>query len=207
MPDPIPQQSTASSNPPPKESTWQTIKRNLKPEIDLSRSALGPGHQFDFGPSPQQDGEDLYNGTFGSTHQRAIKELRKILDDHGEHIPERHRTNFESFISRVSDDLLAAADKGRTKDGGPMTMPSRALTGAVGGALQVFPIAGRLGDATNFYAERVLDFSKLKGHVKISDARQNRTLLYPEEALTRATQGWHDRPHLSARRLVDKHVQ
>lgn len=183
----------------PQETTVQTIKRNITPELDTSRSALGPGHQFDFGPSPQQDGEDLYYGNFGSPHQTAIKELRKILDDHGEHIPEQHRTNFESFISRVSDDLLEAANKGRTKDGGPMTMPARALTGGVGGFLQVFPVAAKLGDATNFYAGKVLDFSKLKGHVLEKEAPksaakdpvpQNKTnTQIPEKERSRALAG------------------
>lgn len=190
MPDP---QNAAGTTSPAPESTLQTVKRNLKPEIDSSRSALGPGHQFDFGPSPQQDGEDLYYGNFGSPHQKAIGELRKILDDHGEHIPERHRTNFESFISRVSDDLLEAADKGRTKDGAPISMPARALTGAVGGAMQIVPVAGKLGDATNFY------FSKLKRHVMEKEAPkpatqvpvpQNKTnTQIPEKERSRALAG------------------
>jgi hypothetical protein len=189
MPDPIPQQSTAPSNPPSKESTWQTIKRNIRPEIDSSRSALGPGHQFDFGPSPQEDGENLYNGTFGSPHQKAIGELRKILDDHGEHIPERHRTNFESFISRVSDDLLEAANKGRTKDGVPMTMPSRALTGAVGGALQIVPIAGKLGDATDFYVGKVLGKKTPKPAAKVPVPQNKTNTKLPEKERKQAMAG------------------
>jgi hypothetical protein len=196
MPDPVPQQNSV----PPPESTLQTIKRNLVPKVDdTSRAALGPGHDFDLGPSPQQQGEAEYKSTFGSPLERAHKQLTQFLQDHREHISEHARSNFELSISHMSDDLLEAADRGRTKTGGQLTMPARALVGAVGGAMQIVPVAGKAQDVFDTYVGKYLDFSKLAGHRKISDAPkpevkapvpQNKpSTSLPASAVAQATRG------------------
>lgn len=198
MPNPTPQQNSASPSSAP-ESTLQTLKRNLTPQPDTSRTALGPGHDFDLGPSPQQQGESEYKSTFGSPLERAHKELTKFLEDHKEHISEHARGNFEKSISHMSDDLLEAADKGRTKTGGQLTMPARALAGGVGGLMQIVPIAGKTQDVFNTYVGKYLDFSKLAGHQKISDApkpevktpvpQSKPSSLLPEKARNQALAG------------------
>lgn len=152
MPDPVPQQTASTSAPPPpdlsgvrtKESTWQTIKRNLTPELDTSRSALGVGHEFDSGPSPQQQGEQQYRETFGSPLERAYGHLKNILAEHEQHLSEKYLAPIREHLDRMGDDLQEAAASGRTKTGGQLTTATRLLAGGTGTLLRMVPVGSNV---------------------------------------------------------------
>jgi hypothetical protein len=74
---------------PAPESSWDTVKRNLTPQLDTSRSALGAGHEFDAGPSPQQQGEEQYRESFGSPLERAYGHAKRFLAEHEQHLSDR----------------------------------------------------------------------------------------------------------------------
>src|SRR6266481_1053101 len=71
---------------PADETTLQTVKRNLTPQVDTSRSALGPGHQLDSNDSPQQTGEQQYGENFGSPLQQAYGKMKDFLGEHEQHL-------------------------------------------------------------------------------------------------------------------------
>lgn len=131
---------------PPKESTWQTIKRNLTPELDTSRSALGPGHQFDSGPSPAEQGKQEYYQAFGSPLERAYGHAKKFLQEHEQHLSEKYLAPFRTGLDRMAGDLQEAAESGHTKSGGRLTEPTRALAEGVGGLLKQVPIGRNVSE-------------------------------------------------------------
>src|SRR6266436_9769304 len=107
MPDPQNATGTPPSTPPPDttvgpdlaglrtrpvqpalESTFQTVKRNLTPEVDTSNAAKGPGHEFE-NDSPQAGGEQQYREAFGNPLEQAYGHAKKFLETHSQHLSEK----------------------------------------------------------------------------------------------------------------------
>ncbi len=148
---PVPQNSAAPPVPPPdvtglrtrpaSESTFQTVRRNLTPELDTSRSALGPGHQFDFGTaSPQQEGEQQYRENLGSPLERAYGHAKRMIAEHEQHLSEKTLAPFRTGLDRMAEDLGSAASSGHTKSGGQLNPVTRGLVGAASAALRMVPV-------------------------------------------------------------------
>src|SRR5437588_12611576 len=70
------------------ESTFQTVRRNLTPEIDTSRAALGPGHEFE-NDSPQAQGEAEYKASLGSALKQAYGHAKKVLETDSQTLTEK----------------------------------------------------------------------------------------------------------------------
>src|SRR5947208_752788 len=137
MPDPQNATGTATSTPPPDttaagpdlaglrirpvqpapESTFQTVKRNLTPEIDPSRASLGSGHMLDPGDSPQQQGEAEYKSSLGTPLEQAYGHAKKFLENHSQHLSEKVLTPFRTGLDNIADELQQAAESGHTKSG------------------------------------------------------------------------------------------
>src|SRR5713226_8074683 len=112
MPDPVPQQDTGTTPPAPSleglrtrpvqpapESLGQTLKRNITPKLDTSRTALGPGHFFDQqGDSPQQEGEQAYREKFGTPLEIAYGHAKQFLQKHEGKLSEKYLGPFRSGL-------------------------------------------------------------------------------------------------------------
>src|SRR5260221_2983569 len=97
---------------PADESTWQTIKRNLTPQVDTSRSARGAGQQFSSDDSPKQTGEQQYGENFGSPLQQAYGKMKNFLGEHEQHLSEKVLKPFRQGLDNMADDLEEAAGTG-----------------------------------------------------------------------------------------------
>jgi hypothetical protein len=126
------------------ESTWQTIKRNLTPQIDTSRSARGPGQQFSSEDSPQQAGEQQYRETFGSPLEKAYGKFKGILAQHEQHFSDRVLKPFRESLDAMSDDLQDAAQTGHTRTGGQLTPLTRGVVGATGWLMKQVPVGSNV---------------------------------------------------------------
>jgi len=129
---------------PADESTWQTIKRNLTPQVDTSRSARGAGQQFSSDDSPQQTGEQQYGENFGSPLQQAYGKMKNFLGEHEQHLSEKVLKPFRQGLDNMADDLEEAAGTGHTRTGGELTPVTRLLAGGVGRALRFVPIGSNV---------------------------------------------------------------
>lgn len=125
---------------PADETTLQTVKRNLTPQVDTSRSALGPGHQLDSTDSPQQAGEQQYRESFGSPLEQAYGKMKSFLSDHEQHLSDKVLKPFRQGLDNMADDLEEAAGTGHTQTGGQLTPVTRLLAGGVGKALRFVPV-------------------------------------------------------------------
>lgn len=148
------------------ESLVQTVKRNLTPEVDTSRSALGKGHQLDPEDSPQQEGQQLYDENFGSPAQQAYGKMKNFLAKHEEHFSDKVLKPFREGLDRMGDDLV---EKGLDTH-----IP---LLAAAGGALKAVPVGANVKDTAaalvvppELGEEGALSkaFSKLEGHEVVS---------------------------------------
>jgi hypothetical protein len=164
MADPVPQEnSTSPPVPPPDaatgpdlsglrtqqvqpapESTWQTVKRNVTPEKDSSRSAYGPGHQFDSGDSPAKQGEEQYAEKFGSPLEQFYGRAKKLLSEHENKLSEKYLAPFRSGLDNMASDLEQAGETGRTKSGGALNPVTRGLAAASGAALRMVPVGSNV---------------------------------------------------------------
>src|SRR6266436_5086981 len=159
MPDPQNATGTPPSTPPPDttvgpdlaglrtrpvqpapESLGQTLKRNLTPELDTSKTALGPGHFFDQGDSPQQEGEQQYREKFGSPLEIAYGHAKQFLQKHEGKLSEKYLAPFRSGLDNMASDLQRAAETGRTASGGQLNPVTRGLVGAAGAGLRMVPV-------------------------------------------------------------------
>jgi hypothetical protein len=164
MPDPDPQQNaTATPTPPPDapaagdspthyydsdsksikkigedkpETLGQKIWRNLTPEKDSSRAALGPEGKFSSEPTPQESGEALYKENFGSPLERAYGHAKRFEKN----LSEKVLQPFREGADRIGDELQEAGETGHTRSGGQLTGPTRALVGTVGELMKQVPV-------------------------------------------------------------------
>lgn len=128
---------------PAPETTFQTIKRNLTPELDNSQKSLGKGHEFD-DDSPQSEGEQQYKEKFGSPLERAYGHAKNFLAEHEQHLSESVLKPFRQGLDNLASDLEQAASSGHTKSGGTLTPATRALVGASGAALRAVPVGSNV---------------------------------------------------------------
>jgi len=124
---------------PAEDSTWQTIKRNLTPQMDVSRSSLGPGHEFDT-DSPQMGGEQTYRENFGSPLKRAYGHAKTFLAQHEQHLSDRVLKPFRAGLDQMATDLERAGETGHTHSGGALTNATRALAVGTGAMLRMVPV-------------------------------------------------------------------
>lgn len=89
-----------------KESVLQTVKRNLTPEVDTSRSALPKDQRLSSDPTPQQEGEQLYDENFGSPAQQAYGKMKNWLSTHEQHFSDKVLKPFREGLDRMGDDLV-----------------------------------------------------------------------------------------------------
>jgi len=150
------------------ESVVQTVKRNVTPEPDTSRAALGPGHEFDAGTSPQVEGETQYKEKFGSPQEVAYGKLKNWLSEHEQHFSDSVLKPFRQGLDNMAEDLQTAASTGHTKSGGQMNSATRALAGATGEALKMVPVGKDVKESAALMLP--LDFSNLEGHVLVEAA-------------------------------------
>jgi hypothetical protein len=166
------------------ESVVQTVQRNLTPEQDSSRSALGPGHQFDSGDSPQQAGEQQYKDKLGTPLEQAYGKAKAWLSEHEQHLSEETLKPFRQGLDKMADDLEEAGSTGHTKSGGAMNPATRALASGTGELLRAVPVGKDVKSTVQaaitppeisteereaLTAEQELALSKLDGH-KIVEA-------------------------------------
>jgi len=162
MPDPANDTGIPASTPPPdstagpnltglrakpvqpaSESTFQTVKRNLTPELDTSNAAKGPGHEFE-NDSPQSEGEQQYREKFGSPLERFYGSAKKLISEHEQHLSEKYLAPFRRGLDSMASDLVQAGETGHTKSGGQLTPTTRALVGAAGAGLRAVPIGSNV---------------------------------------------------------------
>src|SRR6266576_3249072 len=137
------------------ETVLETVKRNLTPDADTSRSALGPGHEFDEN-SPKLQGETQYRAALGSPQEQAYGKLKNWLSEHEQHFSDKVLKPFRAGLDNMAEDLQTAGESGRTKSGGEMTPTTRALALGAGEALKAVPIGKDVKETT---AGLALDFS------------------------------------------------
>lgn len=89
-----------------KESLVQTVKRNITPEVDTSRSALPKEERLSSDQSPQQEGQQLYDENFGSPAQQAYGKMKNWLSTHEEHFSDKVLKPFREGLDRMGDDLV-----------------------------------------------------------------------------------------------------
>lgn len=143
-PSPVPDHlSDLRISPLARETTLQTLKRNLTPEIDTSRSALGPGHEFE-NSSPQKEGEQQYREMFGSPLERGYGHLKSWLGKHEGQISEKYLAPIREHLDRMGNDLVQAGETGHTKTGGQLTPVTRLLTLGTGELLKQVPIGANV---------------------------------------------------------------
>jgi hypothetical protein len=125
--------------PPISESLGQTLKRNVTPEMDVSRSSLGPGHEFDT-DSPQMRGEQTYRENFGSPLERAYGHAKNFLAQHEQHLSDKVLRPFRAGLDQMADDLQRAGESGHTQSGGQLNTATRALAVGTGALLRQVPV-------------------------------------------------------------------
>jgi hypothetical protein len=149
-----------------KESLVQTVKRNLTPEPDTSRSALPTDQRLTADKSPQQQGEDEYNEAYGHPLQRAYGKAKKFLDEHTKDLNDAVLKPFRQGLDKMGDDLVEKGLATHTP-----------LLAAAGGALKMVPVGGTVGETLGAMAippemseegSLAKQFEKLEGHEIIS---------------------------------------
>src|SRR6266403_738951 len=88
---------------PAPESIFQTVKRNLTPELDTSNAAKGPGHEFE-NDSPQAEGEQQYKDKFGSPLERFFGSAKKLISEHEQHLSEKVLAPFRQGLDNMASD-------------------------------------------------------------------------------------------------------
>ncbi len=149
------------------ETVLQTVKRNLTPELDTSKAALGPGGELTSGASPQAEGEQQYKEALGSSQEQAYGKLKNWLSEHEQHFSDKVLKPFRAGLDNMAEDLQTAGESGRTKNGGALNTVTRGLALGAGEALKAVPIGKDVKETT---AGLALDFSHLKGHTLIEEA-------------------------------------
>jgi hypothetical protein len=152
------------------ESLLQTIRRNIAPQPDTSFTARGPGHQFDSVPTPQQEGEALYNKNLGTPLEQAYGKAKQFLDELQTHASEKVLKPFREGLDAMAQDLQAAAQSGHTQTGGQLTEPARALAGGVGTLLKYVPIGQDVPETVAMAANPELGPEE-KGAIDLSGLR------------------------------------
>jgi len=126
------------------ESTAQTVKRNVTPETDTSRKALGPGHEWDSN-SPQAEGEQQYKENFGSPVEQFYGKIKRAVDEHAHHLDETVLSPFRQGLDNMAADLKQAGSTGHTQTGAPMNPVTQGLATAAGHALDAVPVGHTVG--------------------------------------------------------------
>src|SRR6266403_3169928 len=158
------------------EPVLQTVKRNLPPEPDTSRSALGPGHEFDQS-SPQAEGEAQYKAALGSPQEQAYGKLKSWLSEHEQHFSDTVLKPFRQGLDNMAEDLQTAGESGRTKSGGQLNPVTRGLALGAGEALKAVPV-GKDVQETAAGVIGSLDFSGVEGHTLLEAAPEAEQIAY-----------------------------
>lgn len=89
-----------------KESLVQTVKRNITPELDTSRSALPKEERLSADQSPQQEGQQLYDENFGSPAQQAYGKMKNWLSTHEQHFSDKVLKPFRQGLDNMGNELV-----------------------------------------------------------------------------------------------------
>jgi len=127
------------------ESTVETVKRNLTPEPDTSKKALGPEGKFSAEASPQAEGEQQYKENFGSPVEQFYGKIKRALDEHSHHLEESVLSPFRQGLDNMAADLKQAGSTGHTQAGAPLNPVTQGLATAAGHALDAVPVGHTVG--------------------------------------------------------------
>jgi len=144
----------------PDESLFQTVTRNLTPQKDTSRAALGPGHELDLNPgaSPQQEGEQQYREKFGSPQEVAYGKIKNWLSEHEQHFSDKILKPFREGLDSMADEI----DKSPVVKAASPT--AQGVAKGTAELLRAVPIGKNIKE-TAAAAIVPPDFGSLEGHV------------------------------------------
>jgi hypothetical protein len=149
----------------PDESLFQTVTRNLTPQMDTSKSALGKGGMLTSGDSPQKEGETQYNEKFGSPQEVAYGKLKSWLSDHEQHFSDKVLKPFREGLDNMADQIETSPV---VKAASPT---AQGVAKGTAELLRQVPV-GKDVKSTAVANIGTFDFSGLEGHVLEEEAPQ-----------------------------------
>jgi hypothetical protein len=148
----------------PDESLFQTVTRNIMPQKDTSKTALGPGQMFTSGDSPQSEGEQQYKEKFGSPQEVAYGKIKNWFSEHEQHFSDKVLKPFRDGLDNMADEI----DKSPIVKAASPT--AQGVAKGTAELLRAVPVGKNVKDTAAMAF--VPDFSSLEGHILEEEAPQ-----------------------------------